>query len=310
MTQRIGIICIIVCISFSCERSIEVELPPVEEKIAVYGLFLTTDPISMLISHSKHIFDTTSTFQMENVVVDFYENEIFVETLENKGFNDIGLGFVSPSGFIPGENNPYRIVITAKDFKTAFASNTVPEPIPLLRVDTLTVAGELPDWYCDYFCSYNTTIPMLECRILFKDPPDISNYYSLHVERNVHYMEQILYICNDPVLEFYDMIIGGIPVIWTNHTVHHEYFSDRYIDGETYELVVLLDKSDVRGTIYFELLSLSEEYYFYKKSVSPNYNTLYDPFREPVQGYSNIKNGVGIFAGASVSIDSLNITLQ
>ncbi len=272
-------------------------------------MFLTTGPISMTISHSKHIFDTTSTFHMENVVVDFYENEIFVETLENKGFNDIGLGFVSPSGFIPGENNPYRIVITAKDFKTAFASNTVPEPIPLLRVDTLTVTGELPGWYCTHICSFNTVRPMLECRILFKDPPDVSNYYSLRVARNVYEMEQILYICNDPVLEFYDRIhvINGFE---SPYTLHNEYFSDRHIDGETYELVVLLDKSDLRGTIYFKLLSLSEEYYFYKKSVSPSYDVMYDPFREPEQVYSNIHNGVGIFAGASVSVDSLNITQQ
>lgn len=306
MTQRIGIICIIVCISFSCERSIEVELPPVEEKIAVYGLFLTTEPISMLISHSKHIFDTTKSFHLENVVVDFYENDVFIETLKNKGLTSIGFDFISPSDFIPVDNNSYSIIITAKDFKTAFATVVVPETVPISRIDTFAVTGELPDWYCDYFCSYNTTIPMLECRILFKDPPDISNYYSLHVERNVHYMEQILYICNDPFLEFYDRI----PVIWTNHTVHHEYFSDRHIDGETYELVVLLDKSDLRGTIYFKLLSLSEEYYFYKKSVSPSYDVMYDPFREPEQVYSNIHNGVGIFAGASVSVDSLNITQQ
>jgi hypothetical protein len=309
MKKKIGFICILVCIFLSCEKSIEVELPPVEEKIAVYGLFLTTEPISMLISHSKHIFDTTKSFHLENVVVDFYENDVFIETLKNKGLTSIGFDFISPSDFIPVDNNSYSIIITAEDFKPAFATVVVHETVPISRIDTFAVTGELPGWYCSHICSFNTVRPMLECRILFKDPPDVSNYYSLRVARNVYEMEQILYICNDPVLEFYDRIhvINGFE---SPYTLHNEYFSDRHIDGETYELVVLLDKSDLRGTIYFKLLSLSEEYYFYKKSVSPSYDVMYDPFREPEQVYSNIHNGVGIFAGASVSVDSLNITQQ
>jgi hypothetical protein len=46
------------------------------------------------------------------------------------------------------------------------------------------------------------------------------------------------------------------------------------------------------------------EYYFYKKSVMQSFDGQLDPFAEPVQVYSNIQNGVGIFAGASVSVDS------
>ena len=95
------------------------------------------------------------------------------------------------------------------------------------------------------------------------------------------------------------------------------FISDDSFDGKTYELKVLipLNLSDmayhpVSGEkftlrkINFELSSINEEYYKYARS---NYVQVYkknDMFSEPCTVYSNIYNGVGIFSGSSVSIDS------
>ena len=319
MTRNTGIILIILLINLSCEQSIEVKLPSVDEKIAVKGLFSTDKILSLKISHSKHIFDTTSTFHLDNVVVDFYENKTFIETLENTGSIYRGLKFVSTFGFKCNEKSTYSINVYATGFGTAFAENTIPEPIQILIVDTSTVIAELPDWYFGHLGPYNQIRPLLECRIRFNDLPDVQNYYTLQVETQSLELtidslgnniwsytgtEQLPYVSYDQIVELLlineDAKCGWECLYYYNQVC----FSDKLIDGEDYELVILLDKELLKGKTYFKLYSLSREYYFYKKSVMQSFDSQLDPFAEPVQIYTNIQNGVGIFAGASVSVDS------
>jgi hypothetical protein len=301
MIRKTGIILIILLISLSCEQSIEVELPPVVEKIAVKGLFSTDKVFSLEISHSKHIFDTTSTFHLDKVVVDFYENETFIETLENKGFIFGRLKCVSPSGFKCNEKSTYSINVYAPGFGTTFAENTIPEPVQILMVDTSTVIAELPGWYFGHLGPYNQIRPLLECRIRFNDLPDVQNYYTLQVETQTG---QLPYVSYDQIVEL--LLINEDAICGWEYIYHYKKicFSDKLIDGEDYELVILLDKELLRGKTYFKLYSLSREYYFYKKSVMQSIDSQLDLFAEPVQVYTNIQNGVGIFAGASVSVDS------
>lgn len=297
MTRKPGIILIILLINLSCEQSIEVKLPSVDEKIAVKGLFSTDKVFSLEISHSKHIFDTTSTFHLDNVVVDLYENKTFIETLENKGSFIYGLKFESPSGYKCSEKNKYTINVSADGFETVFAENTIPEPVQILMVDTSTVIAELPDWYFGHLGTYNHPVPLLECRIRFIDPPDVQNYYVLKVEG-------LYYVSYDQIVEFYTdkPVCFGFECLNINRVV---YFSDKLIDGEDYELVIFLEKIKLRrGKIHFKLYSLSREYYLFSKSLNMKPKRYNYPFTEPVQVYSNIQNGVGIFAGASVSVDS------
>jgi len=306
-------------INFSCEQSIEVELPPVDEKIAVKGLFSTDKVFSVEISHSKHIFDTTGTFHLDNVVVDLYENNTFIETLENTGSIYRGLKFVSLSGFVCNEENTYTINVSADGFETVFAETTVPEPVQILMVDTSTVIAELPDWYFGHLGPSNQIRPLLECRIRFKDLPGISNYYTLQVETqdlrqkvdslgNISWgfsgTGQLPYISYDQIVEY--LINNEDAIIMFEEIYNYEQvcFSDKLINGEEYELVILLDKKLLKGKTYFKLYSLSMEYYLFIKSLNMRPKPHYDPFAEPVQVYSNIQNGVGIFAGASVSVDS------
>jgi hypothetical protein len=57
--------------------------------------------------------------------------------------------------------------------------------------------------------------------------------------------------------------------------------------------------------IVVSLMSLSEDYFKYKLSLEKYQETAGDPFAQPVQVYSNVENGFGIFGGYSVYRDSL-----
>ncbi len=49
-----------------------------------------------------------------------------------------------------------------------------------------------------------------------------------------------------------------------------------------------------------EVISCSEAYYNYMKSITKYGMSLGNPFSQPVQVYSNINNGFGIFAGGNI----------
>ena len=93
--------------------------------------------------------------------------------------------------------------------------------------------------------------------------------------------------------------------------------ADDVFDGDIYELKVFISPvwfydfaSPPAGqkityrTAYIRLYSINEEYYKYSGSYFNHLIKRNDMFSEPVQVYSNIINGTGIFSGASVSIDS------
>ena len=56
--------------------------------------------------------------------------------------------------------------------------------------------------------------------------------------------------------------------------------------------------------IYFNLVNLSEDMYFYLETYDRDYNSI-EFIAEPVRIYSNIKGGRGIFAGYNLSRDSI-----
>ena len=63
------------------------------------------------------------------------------------------------------------------------------------------------------------------------------------------------------------------------------------------------------GTKYLvaELMHVSKEFYNYYTTLSNQRNSQFDIYSEPTQLYTNIENGLGVFAGASMSTNNLKI---
>jgi len=67
------------------------------------------------------------------------------------------------------------------------------------------------------------------------------------------------------------------------------------------------DNIEDRSVYYIRFYTVSKEFYQYYISLSKHLNAQDEFFMEPVQVYSNIKNGFGIFAGYSIDVDSVEI---
>ena len=94
------------------------------------------------------------------------------------------------------------------------------------------------------------------------------------------------------------------------------FLSDNQFNGKEYEIKVVVFPDDLFDQafppgeketyrkIQVKLYSINEEYYKYSKSYFDQMISKNNAFSEPVQVYTNIVNGAGIFTGASVSIDT------
>jgi hypothetical protein len=56
---------------------------------------------------------------------------------------------------------------------------------------------------------------------------------------------------------------------------------------------------------YVKVLRITEDYFKYVKSYNVYYNSSDNPFAEPVNVYSNIRNGYGTFSAYTVAVDTL-----
>jgi hypothetical protein len=86
--------------------------------------------------------------------------------------------------------------------------------------------------------------------------------------------------------------------------------SDQYFDGQEHTVKVAYHTYGIKRymkVIHVELTSLTESAYLYKSSIEDYQGASGDPFSEPVLVYDNIENGLGIFAGFSLSSDSLTV---
>ena len=78
-------------------------------------------------------------------------------------------------------------------------------------------------------------------------------------------------------------------------------FNDLLFDGETATFKINLNELSYYSYLVMNLYSCSEEYYLYNKSYQTAIETTGDPFAQPVQVFSNINNGHGIFGGFQLS---------
>lgn len=93
-------------------------------------------------------------------------------------------------------------------------------------------------------------------------------------------------------------------------------FSDELFDGKSHDIEILFYSSDLyydndfnilRKELVVEIQSISEDYYKFLKSYAQQLDGDDSPFTEPIQLWSNVKGGVGIGAGFSVSEQNIVI---
>ena len=293
---------LVIIIFSSCETFVDIEVPPVEQKPVLNCLFTYNKPFKVRLSMSMDVNDTSET-KIEAAQISLFANGEFIEELA-----DSGKGFYK-SNYLAEVNTRYRIEANITGFETLIASDSLPEEVEINNIYIEDKA--IVDVHGNSYPETTVTI---------KDPLNIKNYYEVYLYLQIKnpylgythvppgtdtvsptfFMQNIsFWLIDDPVLlsEFISGQSGSLS------------FADNLFDGKNYALGIPSEtignqSSEPKHFLIFN--TVSKNYYEYKRKIDPHlFNQggwMYDEMMlidggNPVEMYSNVENGYGIFAG-------------
>ncbi len=276
---------VIIPIAFiSCEKYIDMKIPDKGRKPVVNCMFYNDSVFTVQVFESRFILDESNYEPVNNAIVTIIENETTIDTLH---YNY--QGYYNKLNFTAQYGKNYKIAVTYNG-QTAESYGNIPAKQPITNIDTITIPSQNGD--------------LFRFDIKIDDPANETNYYLLKIAKlNVDYynnnMQDIWASSSDPSLaeQFHGTFI----------------IKDNLFNGKTKTFPLDIDYNNLYSSnsdsikFYISLYSISKDFYLYAVTSQAQSNNNGSPFSEPIMVYNNIKNGYGIFAGASVYKDSINI---
>jgi hypothetical protein len=284
------------------EQVIKIEIPEKPPSLVVNSTLVPYNlPIPQYLgvelSSSTSIFDTINPSPVKNAFVLLFKNNNFVDTLQYDSINKMyPLGYNKPfAGPLPGDT--YEINIIAEGFRPISAKTTIPEKVEIIDFKIIPVG-----FIDDLGGAWSEII------LTFKDPSEEPNFYEIVVGG----------IDFDPKGYFslfsYEKFItqeGYYPSPLRIDLKKPQYllFNDRSFDGEEKTISIYYyppqfmqyERYVSRHLGNIQLKNVTEEYYLFKTSYlqglyNQKENALYG-MGEPMNVFTNIENGYGVFAG-------------
>ncbi|WP_319500678.1 DUF4249 domain-containing protein [uncultured Draconibacterium sp.] len=312
----------------SCEKEIEFKGDEIKPILVVNGLVVSGDTVTVKLSKSRSkLEDSFANVVVANAKVDLYVDDVFAETLmpvkEMVYGSDVPLALGKYQSTVIGEaGKSYRLEIVADGFSPVRCETTVPEAIEISAWDTTTVSNTNGYGYPgrtefsvefddkgqqhNYYRLQSKSIEGQELRGYMPDGTIIHSDTVLIRPQQYEWVEILNPQLNDAINEA-DELITGTP------TNQYAIFNDDSFNGKKMKLRFELGYSSYSygyssydNSASFKirdicLYSLSEDYYEYLNSANLHFWFDEDFFSEPVQVYSNIIGGIGIWGSASYS---------
>ncbi len=205
----------------------------------------------------------------------------------------------------PQMGTEYRIEVSAPGFEPASRARAeLPQEVRITGAELIVKDSSFYEW-TDYYGNQQVNGSIEgSFTVRFQDPPGLQNYYEL----SVMYFDSVLQNQNPDQIEVYQrnlfIFSEDASVDYGGDGSTMLLFRDQVFDGQEFQIKIdFNDWSGSRHKKYFiTLFSLGYPGYFYKQTIAAYRDAVNDPFAEPVQIYTNIENGYGIFAGHAVSI--------
>jgi hypothetical protein len=298
--KHIGYLVISGMLLTACEREAQVDLPPHQSKLVINAQQAQNRLFSIRVSRSVGITETIlpneQQFNISNAFVLLKQNDIIVDTLKYNSSNNRYEGKRTRSA----SGNRYTVEAAAPGYLTAEGMSELPSllqpvSVSLKRNARTGASGEALD----------------EISIKLNDDGSKSNYYLLRVRQatgeyanciqtNDKDVERLVY--SDPFDT--EECLDGNRLL----------FADKNFNGSTKTVILYVNTYEMneftnsqgrklKPTI--ELLHITEDYFRYIKSVNAYDNATDNPFAEPVNLLTNIKNGYGFFTTFALAVDTL-----
>jgi hypothetical protein len=305
------------CSIISCEKTLPFDDEGLANQLVLNSIISSNKDFTASLTKTRSILENSYSGGglMADGTMDIYLNGELIKS-ENSP-----TGYFSTTGIKPKAGDSFRIVMNSYG-KQLEAETTIPQKAEVLSVDTTTVINK----YNSKSLLYKATIKDLEgddyYRILItqesltlnknSDGKGTKKYFLNTSERSI--------ISDNPVFNSVYNNFGG-DVFDTGPNNEYNIFPDDYFEGKNY--VIQFNTNNygygfgygyypdsynpsygengnsqiiyIRNVVHIQ--HLSKEFYTYLKYLKLYFHYQGNPFAEPVPVYSNIKNGIGIFAG-------------
>lgn len=311
-TSYICCIFLLVFTLFSCETEIEFEGDEVETVLVLNGFACKDSTIEITLTTSRFFLAVSDTFQkVSNATISLVVNQQYIENLTH-----IGNG-IYKSSYKPQAGDHLKLTASASGYKTITAEDVMPENISNFEVKKNTTVSDTL-FYQEtglenegLFLYFPSIDSIHHFTLRFKDSVGRGQYYRIlaHYGNTDNYSNNYELDMKDNVVFGFNDQTSSEMGFESTETNQFQIFSDELIDGTTHEFQFELKKTMYlfkqngqwviqdrmyQSNVYIELQSISKAYYLYLKTLEKYMN--FEPmFSEPVQIYTNVKSGLGIF---------------
>jgi hypothetical protein len=275
---KIFIALLLILFILGCRKDINLDIPD-QEPIFVLNALLKNDsvisievtkPVKALSNELIRFIDDAS------ITVADDKNEFTLNHRFKGWYND------SLHKAVAGVN--YRISVKRNNFKEAYTSVKVPS-VPSLIIANYSMIKQ----------------SIASAKVVFNDPASETNYYQICIDQKDTNGVVLKGYINTPETN----IDLGSDEFYYNGCY---FFNDKLYNGKAIDKRLEFYLNSVYDSLgnaiadYKPLLmlrNLNYEFYIYNWSVYNFYRNQNNPFSEPVQVYTNIKNGIGIVGASS-----------
>jgi Domain of unknown function (DUF4249) len=305
----------LLCVLFliSCSKEIEITLPEKPHKIVVNSTlvpFTLPYPKALYldIQSSNPIFEATKNSTLANAVVLLYSKGSFFDTIH---YVDSVKCYPIKQSFNPIAGDALEVRVVKEGFENVSAITTIPSKVMITDTAITPIA---------YFDEDGGVFS--EIKITFADPGSEVNFYEVAVSMSGYNMDDPLsyydLTTNDEMItseSYYPSLIS-----FKNDKPRFLLFKDKSINGQVHTLTIFYSPNQgYSGGVHYildhyisiHLRNVTEEYYTFKTTmIEQMYGKTEDILygaAEPINVFSNIKNGYGIFAGFNNDISYMHI---
>ncbi len=292
---KVGIfICflLMLTLSFSCKKVIQNEFPDIVQTPVVNSIIKADSTISVNVSLSGKLDETKLEF-VDNAVVTIFIDGYFAETLtyDTKG--------MYRSSIIAEPGKKYSCKVEVPGYEVLNCSTNIPAPMEISSVEHKNIA---------YVDAEGTLCPSLT--ITFDNNPDTTLYFEVLIKLfEGDYPNEI-----SDIREAW--LVGIEDPVLLNEGLELGVFSNEMISGDEYTMTINYFTGGASWNmthlypLIVELRTVSYEYYNYIKSLylfqQGIENNNLSGTTAPLPVYSNVTEGIGIFAGySSFSTDTV-----
>ncbi|MCH2223585.1 MAG: DUF4249 domain-containing protein [Crocinitomicaceae bacterium] len=281
---------------FSCEKEIEYEGEGKAPVLVLDGILVNhSDPMVKL---SRSVFFLSNSSPSNTVISDASVTLTNIDSGTEYVLTSSGNGYYHGSDPIT-PNTRYRIEASRQGYETISSETTTVNDVVLSAIDSSSIPNQFNRLF---FVNYK-----------FTDPQE-NNFYAvkLSVERENTYYDNSMNVIDIDTTLVSEYINSTDPSYAFGYG-ETAFFNDYSFNGEYkifstqfYNYTYFTQEAEETNRIIgysATLLNLSEDTYKYFKSIDKNQP--FDPFSDPVNTHTNVKNGLGIFGSVSSSIVEL-----